>query len=244
MGDQAFTDAMRLRLLIPTLQPLREDGHLYCSCQVHEVDIVHHPTHCLDCPRNQNTFKFRHDVICELLKNVIKANWLDAQVEREHPIGFVTGRGGFTADLHVEYGRERFAIDVSVTDPACASNLRYDADSKYGAGGAARADHKRRHYGPLQNVCVDHRVLDDDFQCPAGQIRLIPFVFEATGRPDVMVMKFLKLLDPENNDRRFIGRFLTSVSSCIAMYNSSMIRGLRQRVQFSQWTLHPDPSEV
>ncbi|KAJ1398067.1 hypothetical protein B484DRAFT_471895, partial [Ochromonadaceae sp. CCMP2298] len=139
-----------------------------------------------------------------VIKNVIKANWLDAQVEREHPIGFVTGRGGFTADLHVEHGRERFAIDVSVTDPACATNLRYDADSKYGAGGAARADNKRRHYGPLQNVCVDHRDLDDDFQCPAGQIRLIPFVFEATGHPDVMVMKFLKLLGPENNDRRFI----------------------------------------
>jgi hypothetical protein len=144
----------------------------------------------------------------------------------------------------ISSGLERYAIDVSVTDPACGSNLRYDSDSQYGAGGRARADYKRRHYKPLQNVCVDHRVLDADFQCPADQIRLIPFIFEATGRPDEMVLKFLKLLDPKNEDRQFIGRFLTSVSSCIAMYNSSMIRGLRQRVQYSQWTLHPDPSEV
>jgi hypothetical protein len=212
MAGDLYVDALSRRLLCPPTQLQKEVAARCCDCS---PALSSHPTHLLDCVRNQWCFTRRHTVICQLLASYTRRVCSDSLVYIEHPLQDCTNP--MRADLVIVLGTRTYTIDVSITNPSCVSSLALLSASIPDRAASAREDEKRQKYGHLPGMGV------------GGDKTFTPFVIESTGRLGPSALAFLKILStPET--RTTLSNLLGSISACIAFFNSLLLKCAKRRL--------------
>jgi hypothetical protein len=99
MSSPLFVDALRRRLLCPPTPLQVTAARHICKCP---SNATNHPTHLLDCPRNQWAFERRHMTVCRLLSKFVSQVCDDCLVTLEVPLEQVPHP--MRADIVVEIG--------------------------------------------------------------------------------------------------------------------------------------------
>jgi hypothetical protein len=212
MGGSLYVDALRRRLLCPPTALQLEVAARCCDCS---PAIAAHPTHLLDCPRNQWCFGQRHMTICHLLCDYIRKVNYDGLVTLEaHLEG---GAHPMRADIVVVLGSRTYTLDVSITNPSCTSSLIIHSASVPDAAAVVREGLKRLKYGGLPGMAA------------GGDKNFTPFVIESTGRLGSSASAFLKTISTHEH-ATLKSNLLGSISACIAFYNSVILRCAKRRL--------------
>ena len=207
LGAGAFTGALRARYL---LHPCYEaTGHLRaCACGVAMENMLH--GHAWTCDLNAGLRTRCHNAIVESLAALLRKNKDGAVVEGKKTHTWRTDPQRWVeSDLEYVTPHQRVSLDVSCVDPGSfTSRTHHHSATVAGAAAAAREHFKRGHYAP---------VLPDN-----GTHRMVPIVFETTGRLGPEAVQFLDAVFPPGMSSGY-GSFLTHASAIIARYTASMV---------------------
>jgi hypothetical protein len=212
MSSQLFVDAIRRRLLCPPTPHQLAAARVCCTCSTASRA---HPTHLLDCPRNQWLFARRHAVICKLLAKYIAQVCDDSLITMEAAVG--QGPNPMRADIVAEIGARVYTLDVSLTNPSNRTNLSHNSHQVSDRAAINRENTKRDKDGHIPGLEA------------GGDRTFTPFVIESTGRLAPSAQAFFNKITAQE----FISlksTFLNSLSACIALYNSLMLRCAKRRL--------------
>jgi hypothetical protein len=211
MGNAAFRDSLRRRLLFPPtrIQTRAAQG---CGCR---HDVAAHPTHLLDCGA-KNTFYYdkRHHDVSNQLAHLLRSSINQHHVDREF------NPDGRRADLVVDTGGCIYIIDVSITNPSCRTTLEHGSDRTSDVGARLRETSKRASYARIPSLRL----------APYTNHQFVPFIVEATGRLGPSALEFLNGALDSEDDSHARSYFLSAISACIALYNSLMISGATRKL--------------
>ena len=214
MHGSTYRCALQRKILAPPTPRQLLDQSKPCRCGA-SATVRAHATHDEDCASNQYYYNSRHHTIARLIKRFLECTYPDAPVHHE---ALVPGAPqNDRMDVILERGSGKYYIDITITNPACVTNLRKGAAVKNDAASDARAEDKIRKYAYIPSLpgSVPHH--------------FIPFVIESTGRLGKHAVKFLKDCSDELNPRP-LSMLLTSISACIALYNSLMAANSTRRL--------------
>ena len=214
MYGSAFRLALQRKILAPPSPQQLEDRLKPCRCGA-SLEIRSHPTHREDCASNQYYFDARHTTICNLLQRYLKVTFPNTPVHRE--VEITGARQPAKMDVVLNRGSGKFYIDVAVTNPACHTNIQIGAATKPDAASESREKMKTQKYFYVPNLPGE------------GPHYFVPFIIESTGRLGKQAIKFLKECRDELNPRP-LTTLLTSISACLALYNSLMAANSTRRL--------------
>jgi hypothetical protein len=212
MSSPLYVDALRRRLLCPPTPLQLVAAEVCCTCSTASSA---HPTHLLDCPRNQWLFHRRHLVICRLLARYIGKVCDDSLLVLEAPVE--DGPNALRADIVATIGTRIYTLDVSLTNPACQSNIAHNSHLTHDRSSVNRENQKWAKYGHLSGL---ERGGDRSFT---------PFVIESTGRLGPSAQTFINDITSHTHST-IKSNFLSTLSACIALYNSMMLRCAKRRL--------------
>ena len=210
LSPNNFRDALRLRLLLP---PCTQSPAVPPTCRCDAAVNVHdEPYHVLDCKYACQFFwRKRHEKVIDLLAGFLRACLgRGVVIERELSMRNERLNKNVVCDLHVVHECEVYTIDVTICDPAAR---RYrDQGSPHDATTASkhRAAEKKAIYTGIQNVGT-----------------IVPFVIDATGRFSKDATTFIDTISSSSDHSMQRSYFFSNVSSCIAMYNSRLMKATR-----------------
>ena len=217
MNSDVYRRALQRRCLSPLTPLQRADLLKPCNCRA-SPSVRAHSTHREDCASNQYHYEGRHDTVITLLCTYLKTVHPDALIIRETPLNSTAQPPRM--DIQLKRGARTINIDVTLTNPACVTNINRKTYIKTDAASDSRARYKTRKY----RHHLDAMEQDD------GPQDFVPFVIETTGRLGKDALRFLKEHRNELNPRP-LTNLLDSISACIAMYNSLMATNAQRRLE-------------
>ena len=187
MNSEVYRCALQRKLLSPLTPLQKEDLLKPCGCSA-SASVREHITHPEDCASNQYYYEARHNTITSLLCTYLKTTCPAALITRETPLDSTVKPPRM--DIQLKRGTCTANIDVTLTNPACVTNLKLRTDIKTDAASDARAAYKTQKYQDL----LAARVQDD------GPQTFVPFVIKTTGRLGKEALLFLKEIRDELDD--------------------------------------------
>ena len=206
LAHGAFTYALRERFMLhPSYDAA--DNMRECHCGVNVADMLE--GHAWSCDRNAGLRTACHNAITDALATLLRKNTEGAQVEKSRQYERRDAPGAWVeSDLEYVTPHERISIDVSCVDPGShTSRTLYNSANVTGAAAAARERVKHSHY--------QHALMQ------GGAHKLVPIVFETTGRLGVEAIRFLDTVFPPTSQG--YGKFLAHVSAIMARYGARMV---------------------
>ena len=178
----AFTENLRLRLLLPIFNLETENSSWSCQCGSRLYPLQHgfDDHHGLGC-RNAVLLKcWRHDRIKDFLVSQLQRLISSAGTVETLKVD-IPGRNGSPgkrADIMVSLSRDVFFIDLAITNNGCQTARRAGSCSKSGKAALLKEASKTRQWSKV----FDPTQLDRCF---------VPFVIEAGGRHGTKATDFL-----------------------------------------------------
>jgi hypothetical protein len=183
-----------------------------CKCGIEGEDMrearVFNCLHCLDCTKNKDFVNQRHNLVRNILGDLLRKSCSGALVELEP---HVVGHSERPDILLYRNGRETY-LDVVIGNPSCPSQLNaHHSDQITDATNLDKERVKLYHYRNWN-------------------IPVTPFAVEATGRFGPSALKFIKSVTQQMGKSRAI--YLQQIQYAIAKFNGRMftktIRSLRK----------------
>jgi hypothetical protein len=178
-----------------------------CNCKPPTDSGDRNALHSLDCKDNLGLIDKRHNLVRNILGDLIRKSCSGALVELEpQVIGYAQ-----RPDISIFRNGRQSYIDVVITDPSCPSHLDVNRSHLIAdAANNAKERIKLRHYQQWTDP-------------------VIPFAVEATGRLGPSALKFIKSITQQMGKSRAI--YLQQIQCAIAKFNAEMftktVRGLR-----------------
>jgi len=206
MTDEDYKRLVRWRLLTNPFTRAEDICCTHPSCS--KTNLVEFPSHSFTCKRNQISVNNKHNRICGILAEAIKANVADAEVQREVP--FYNARGNeVRADLVINLRGTKTLLDVTIINSA--SKSRVNLASEHNGVSARWAEHNKiKKYNSIPQV------LNKEFN-------FVPFAVEIGGFIGVAANKYLASLDPGGN-RKIIGLLKDRIRSSLAFHQALQLR--------------------
>ena len=204
-----YRAALGLRLLI---DPIPVPGDSCCRCHPTDGDVYfwNHPLHPLCCFHHQQIRNRRHDLVRDLLFDLIKRMAPNnPDVQKERSVG-----EGTVCDIWYRVDNRVYVIDVAVAEPSASAYMQ-----------AGAAFHEARAAIEMEKIKrLRYR------NCPAlaegnGGV-LVPFVMEATGRFGAEALAFLDIITL--NQKLYQSIFLDQVAGALARARGQMVISSRK----------------
>jgi hypothetical protein len=169
-----------------------------CTCRTTLNVDERNPLHSLDCDNNRKLISKRHNLVRNIMANMIRktgvANQVNLEPTRE-------GRGE-RPDIAIMVGASTTYVDIGVTNPSSPSNISTNhTDSHIDAANIAMEQAKFTHY--------------NDWNVP-----VTPFIVEATGRFGPSAIAYLKTITHNMGRSRVL--YLHQIQAAIAKCNGEM----------------------
>lgn len=202
-----FTDALRMRLLLPSLCDSVNINHT-CQCR-QRVDVNQVPMHLLNCECVHRLKTVRHSQLLTALLQSLRSVVDSHQTTVAREVTLEHADGPLRADIRITSNAEVTYLDVAVVNPVASKYLTKGAAERADIAGQMKWEEKVKKYR-------------DKFPT----INIIPFVVEAGGRISKKTLDWTKKFFADNTYKR--SKLLNLISAIVTRANAGMVATARR----------------